>query len=91
MGEQAEEGASRAPVAGTAWPVVSSMSQVEAAQPEPSFMQLTMSTVGRAEGGTLKASFMDVVIERAFVSTSLIPSITREVTLEELPPQERLA
>ena len=38
MGEQVEEGVSRAPMAGAAQPVVSSMSQAEAAWPEPSSM-----------------------------------------------------
>ena len=34
-GVQAEEGAFGAPVAGMAWPVMSSISQAEVAQPEP--------------------------------------------------------
>ena len=46
IGEQAEEGAFRAPVVGVAWPIVSSTSQVEEARPEPSFVQVVVSTAG---------------------------------------------
>ena len=60
MGEQAKEGAFRAPVAGATWPVVSLTSQAEAAWLEPSSVQVAVSAVGRTEAGAPNASFVDV-------------------------------
>ena len=91
MGEQVEEGASRAPIAGAAWLVVSSMLQVEEAWPEPPSVQVAASAAERMEGGAPKASFVEVAIGQASVVTSPTPSIARGAALEELPPQERSA
>ena len=90
-GEQAEEGASGAPVAGAAWPVVSSTSQAEEAQLEPLSVQVAVFAVGRMEGESPEASFTDVATGQASVSASPAPSIARGAALEELPPQERSA
>ena len=86
MGEQAEEGASGAPVAGAVWPVVSLTSQAKVARSEPSSVQVAVSAVGRTEGGAPEASFADVVIGHAFVSTPPAPSIARGAVVEELLP-----
>ena len=77
MGEQAEEGMSGVPVAGTVWPVVSSTSQAKAAQPESSSVQVAVSVAGWTEGGAPEASFMDMATGQASVSTSPTPSIAR--------------
>ena len=47
--------------------------------------------MGQTEGGTHEASFTDVAIGLAFVSTSHTPSVARGAALEELPPLERSA
>ena len=44
--------------------------------------------MGQTKGGAPEASFVDVVIGKASVSTSPTPSIARGAALEELPPQE---
>ena len=90
MGEQAEEGASEAPMVGGSWPVMSSTSQAEEARPEPPSVQVSMSAAGWTEWGTPKASLTDVAIGQASVSASPAPSIARGATLEELPLLERL-
>ena len=50
-----------------------------------------MFAVGQTKGGAPEASFVDVVIGKASVSTSPTPSIARGAALEELPPLERSA
>ena len=85
------EGVSGAPGAGAVWPVVSSTSQAKAARLKPLSVQVSMFIVGWMVGGTPESSFVDVAIGQASVSASLAPSIARGATLEELPPQERLA
>ena len=75
MGEQVEEGTSRAPMAGAAWLVMSLTSQAEAVQPEPLSVQVAISVVGWMEGGAPKASIVDVATGQASMSASPAPSI----------------
>ena len=73
MVEQVGKDASGAPMVGMVRPVVSSTSQAEEARLEPPSVQVAVSAAGRTEGGAPKASFVDVAIVQASVSTSPAP------------------